>query len=125
MSERETVLVVEDEALIRMLVVDVLEELGYATIEAADGAAAAKLLQSDARIDLLISDIGLPGGMDGHQVAATGREARGALKVLFITGHAGNALLGDDPLDAATQVMTKPFAIDDLAAKVGEMLASR
>lgn len=87
----QTVLVVDDEATVRMLVAEVLEDLGYTAIEAADGAAGLKVLRSDARLDLLVTDVGLPGGMNGRQLADAARMARSDLKVLFITGYAENA----------------------------------
>ncbi len=118
----ETVLIVDDEAVIRMLIVDVLEAAGYNTIEAVDGAAGLKVLESDARVDLLITDVGLPGGMNGRQVADAGRVLRPDLKVLFITGYAENAVVANGHLDASMQVITKPFAIDVLGEKVRRMI---
>ncbi|MDB5963932.1 MAG: domain S-box protein, partial [Polaromonas sp.] len=88
----ETVLVVDDEPTVRMLVTEVLGDLGYTAIEAADGPAGLKVLQSNARIDLLVTDVGLP-GMNGRQLADAGRGTRPGLKVLFITGYAENAVL--------------------------------
>ncbi len=87
-GQGETVLVVDDEPTVRMLVTEVLEDLGYRAIEAADGSAGLKVLQSGVRIDLLVTDVGLPGGMNGRQVADAARVARPDLKVLFITGYA-------------------------------------
>ena len=84
-------LIVDDEPSVRMLVTEVLEELGYAAIEAADGVSGLKVLQSDVRIDLLITDVGLPGGMNGRQMADAARRVRPKLRVLFITGYAENA----------------------------------
>ena len=94
----ETVLVVDDEPTVRMLVAEVLEELGYAAIEAPDGPSGLRMLQSDARIDLLITDVGLPGGMNGRQLADAARATRPDLKVLFITGYAENAVVGNGQL---------------------------
>ncbi len=119
----ETVLVVDDEPTVRMLVTEVLEELGYAAIEAADGAAGLKLLQSDARIDLLVTDVGLPGGMNGRQMADAARVHRPALKILFITGYAENAVVGNGHLDPGMHVMTKPFAMDVLASRIKALLS--
>ncbi|PXW65394.1 ATP-binding protein [Methylobacterium sp. B4] len=121
----ETVLVVDDEPSVRMLVVEVLEDMGYATIEAADGVAGLKVLQSDARIDLVVTDVGLPGGMNGRQMADAARERRRDLKVLFITGYAEGAAIGDRQLGPGLQVLTKPFAMDALAARVKELVGSR
>ena len=120
----ETVLIVDDEPTVRMLVTDVLEELGYTAIEAADSVAGLKILRSDARIDLLISDVGLPGGMNGRQMAEAARQDRPGLKVLFITGYAENSVIGNGHLDPGMEVLTKPFAVDTLAARIREMVAA-
>ncbi len=122
-EQGETVLVVDDEPTVRMLVSDVLQDLGYAAIEALDGAAGLRVLQSDARIDLLITDVGLPGGMNGRQVADAGRDLRPGLKVLFITGYAENAALGHGHLDPGMHVMTKPFPLEALASRIKELIA--
>ncbi len=119
----ETVLVVDDEPTVRMLVTEVLEELGYAPLEAADGAAGLKILQSDTRIDLLVTDVGLPGGMNGRQMADAARVGRPDLKVLFITGYAENAVVGNGHLAPGMHVMTKPFAMEALAARIKELIA--
>ena len=118
----ETVLVIDDEPTVRMLIVEVLEEAGYVAIEAADGPAGLKILQSDARIDLLITDVGLPGGMNGRQVADAARVKRPTLKVLFVTGYAENAAIGNGLLDAGMQVIAKPFVMAALGNKVREMI---
>jgi len=118
----ETVLVVDDEPTVRMLVVEVLEELGYIPIEAADGAAGLKILQSAIPIDLLVTDVGLPGGMNGRQMADAARLVRPGLKTLFITGYAENAVVGNGHLDAGMHVMTKPFAMEALAARIRELI---
>ena len=78
-------MMVDDEPTVRMLVTEVLEELGYAAIEAADAASGQKMVRSDSRIDLLVTDVGLPGGMNGRQMADAARLVRPDLKVLFIT----------------------------------------
>jgi PAS domain S-box-containing protein len=118
----ETVLVIDDEAPIRMLIADVLEEAGYRVLEAPDGPAGLKTLQSDSRIDLLITDVGLPGGMNGRQVADAARAFRPDLKVLFITGYAENAVVGNGHLDPGMQVITKPFSMTALGARVSEII---
>ncbi len=123
-KEGETVLVVDDEPTVRMLVVEVLEELGYAAIEAADGAAGLKLLQSDVRVDLLVTDVGLPGGMNGRQMADAARIGRPDLKVLFITGYAENAVVGNGHLDPGMHVMTKPFAMEALAGRIKDLIVA-
>jgi PAS domain S-box-containing protein len=119
----QAVLVVDDEPLVRMLVVDVLQELGYTAIEAGDGHSGMKILKSAARIDLLITDIGLPGGLNVRQVAEAARKLRPDLKVLFITGYAENAVLSHGHIDAGMQVMTKPFAMEGLASRIRSLLA--
>jgi signal transduction histidine kinase len=118
----QTVLVVDDEPTVRMLVVDALEELGYACLEAPDGAAGLRILQSDRRIDLLITDVGLPGGLNGRQVADAARALRPDLKVLFITGYAENAVLNHGHIERGMEVLTKPFAIGDLTGRIDRML---
>ena len=122
--EGETVLVVDDEPTVRMLVTDVLGDLGYQALEAEDGASGLKILQSHARVDLLITDVGLPNGMNGRQVADAARVLRPGLKVLFITGYAENAAVGNGHLDPGMAVLTKPFAMDDLAAKIRTLIES-
>ena len=81
------------------------------------------MLQTDTRIDLLITDVGLPGGMNGRQVADAARETRPGLRVLFITGYAENAAVGNGYLDAGMQVLTKPFVMEALASRIREMIA--
>ncbi len=122
--EGETVLIVDDEPTVRMLVADVLGDLGYSALEAEDGASGLNILQSRARIDLLITDVGLPNGMNGRQVADAARVIRPGLKVLFITGYAENAVVGNGHLDPGMAVLTKPFAMDDLAAKIRTLIES-
>ncbi|MEJ8404828.1 PAS domain S-box protein [Brevundimonas vesicularis] len=118
----ETVMVVDDEPTVRMLVAEILHELGYQCIEASDGAAGLKLLQSGARIDLLVTDVGLPGGMNGRQMADAARIDRPDLKVLFITGYAENAVVGNGHLDPGMHVMTKPFAMEALGSRIRELI---
>lgn len=118
----ETVLIIDDEPSVRMLVADVLREQGYASIEAGDGPSGLRILEGDARIDLLITDVGLPGGFNGRQVADAARVHRPDLKVLFITGYAENAAVGNGLLAPGMEVMTKPFVMADLAAKVTQMI---
>jgi len=118
----ETVLIVDDEPSVRMLVSEVLGELGYTAIEASDGASALQVLRSDTRIDLLVTDVGLPGGMNGRQLADFGRIARPALKILFITGYAEKAAMGVAGLDKGMAIVTKPFAMEGLAARIKELL---
>jgi PAS domain S-box-containing protein len=115
------VLVVDDEPTVRMLVGEVLRDYGYTTIEAGDARTGLRVLQSSAPVDLLVTDVGLPGSVDGRQLAERARLARPALKVLFITGYADSAKLGT--LDAGMQVLAKPFALSALASRIRDMLA--
>jgi CheY-like chemotaxis protein len=124
-EEGETVLVIDDEPAVRMLVTEVLQDLGYAAIEAADGPSALKVLQSDRRIDLMISDVGLPGGMNGRQLADTARTLRPTLKVLFITGYAENAVVGEGQLEPDIHVLTKPFPMEILASRIKSIIAGK
>ena len=117
----ETVLIVEDDPAVRVLVSTVLSELGYAFVEAGDADSAVPILDSGQRIDLLISDVGLP-GMNGRQLAEIGRQYRPELKVLFITGYAEHAAVRGGFLDPGMQMITKPFTFDLLTAKVREMI---
>jgi CheY-like chemotaxis protein len=119
----KVVLVVDDEPTVRMLVLGVGEDLGCATLEAADGAAGLKLLESDMRIDLLVTDVGLPGGMTGRKLADAATAKRPELKVLFITGYAENAAIGNGQLEPGTQVLTKPFAVEALAQRMRGILS--
>ncbi|BBP65233.1 hypothetical protein PHLH5_27740 [Pseudomonas sp. Cab53] len=120
-QDGETVLIVEDDSAVRVLVSTVLSELGYAFVEAADANEAVPILQSGQRIDLLISDVGLP-GMNGRQLAEIGRQIRPDLRVLFITGYAEHAAVRGGFLDPGMQMITKPFTFDLLTAKVQEMI---
>lgn len=119
----ETVLIVEDDPAVRVLVSAVLKELGYDYVEAGDADTAVPIIESDQRIDLMISDVGLP-GMNGRQLAEIGRQLRPDLKVLFITGYAEHAAVRGGFLDPGMQLITKPFTFDLLTAKVREMIRS-
>jgi PAS domain S-box-containing protein len=118
----ETVLVIDDDPSVRMVLIEVLREAGYVTLEAADGPTGLKILQSDVRVNLLITDVGLPGGMNGRQVADAARVARPGLKVLFVTGYAENAAIGHGHLDPGMHVIAKPFVMAELGMKVREMI---
>ena len=121
-GDGETVLVIDDEPLVRMLIVEFLEENGYKAIEASDGPGGIRVLQSDARIDFLITDVGLPGGTNGRQVAEIARATRPDLKVLFVTGFAENAVVGNGHLAPGMEIIGKPFEMTTLATKIREML---
>ena len=118
----ETVLAVDDEPIIRMLIVEVLSEQGYTVLEAHDGAAALKILETGQPINLMLTDVGLPGGMNGRQLADAARQLRPGLKVLFITGYAEKAAMGDRQLETGMAILPKPFTMPVLAAKVSQML---
>lgn len=118
----ETVLLIEDEDAIRQLIREVLVEAGYSVLAAEDGQSGLRILQADGRVDLLLTDVGLPGGLNGRQVADAGRAIRPRLKVLFITGYAEGAAAGHQLTEAGMEVMTKPFEIADLQARIREML---
>jgi PAS domain S-box-containing protein len=118
----ETVLVIEDEAIVRMLIVEVLEEAGYTALEAEDGPSGLEILGSGARIDLLITDVGLPNGMNGRQVADAARVSRPDLKVLFVTGFAANAAVSGGLLEPGMAVVTKPFVMTELANTITDMI---
>ena len=117
----ETILVVEDNEAVRLLVTAVLRELGYSTLEAHDGETALPILESAAHIDLMISDVGLP-GMNGRQLAEIARELRPDLPVLFATGYAAGATVRGDFLDTNMAMVSKPFTLEELAQRVSEML---
>jgi PAS domain S-box-containing protein len=122
-ADGDTVLVVEDEPVVRDLIVEVLADLGYTALQAADAKAGLALLRAPGRIDLLISDVGLPGGLNGRQMVDAARPHRPDLKVLFITGYAENATFGNGQLELGMRMITKPFPVEVLAARVRAMIA--
>lgn len=119
-----TILIVDDEPTVRLLLMDALGDLGYTLLEACDSVSGLEILRSGVSIDLLITDVGLPGGMNGRQMADAGREVRPDLRTLFITGYAENAALGDSSIGPGMQVLTKPFAIETLVSRVLKLLRS-
>jgi CheY-like chemotaxis protein len=119
----ETVLVIDDKPSVRMLMCDALADLGYHCLEAGDGPSGLRILESRARIDLLVTDVGLPGGLNGRQVADAARTLRPGLKVLFVTGYAENAVLNHGHIEPGMEVLTKPFAVDELHRRVATLLA--
>jgi len=121
-NAHETILVVEDDDNVRAFSVEALRDLGYRVLEAPDGPSAVRLLETKTPVDLLFTDVVLPGGMTGAQVAARARELRPGLKVLFTTGYARNAIFHHGRLDKGVQLITKPFSFADLAAKVRDVL---
>jgi DNA-binding response OmpR family regulator len=121
----ETVLLIEDEHTLRDIVEEVLRDAGYRVLTAQDGPAGLQILDSDKRIDLLVTDVGLPGGLNGRQVADAARVGRPGLKVLFITGYANTAAVGNGQLDHGMEVLTKPFEISAFANKVRTLIDMR
>ncbi len=121
-GKKGAVLLVEDESSVRAVVAERLRELGCTVLEAEDGPAALQLLRSDALVDVLVTDVGLSGGLNGRQVADMARECRPGLPVLFITGYAGSLL--ERQLAPGMQVIGKPFALDTLAIRVQAILTT-
>jgi len=117
----ETVLVIEDQDAVRMLVIEVLQELGYTAIEAIDSKTAIPIFESDWRIDLLVTDVGLP-GLNGRQLAEIARQQRPGLRVLFMTGYTQAAAMRGGFLEPGMEMITKPFTVDALATRIREML---
>lgn len=120
----ETVLIIEDEPVLRELIEEVLRDAGYRVFTAQDGPTGLQVLRSNTHIDLLITDVGLPGGLNGRQVADAARIWRQNLKVLFITGYADAATIGDGGLAPGMEVMTKPFDISIFANRIGSLVTS-
>src|SRR6202012_3695749 len=121
-SAGKAVLVVDDEVIIRMLIVDVLTELSYEAIEAHDGPSALKIIEDRSKFDLLITDVGLPNGMNGRQVADAARSKQPDLRIMFVTGYAENAVVGNGHLEPGMHVMTKPFSIDEMGRRIREIM---
>lgn len=121
----ETVLVVDDESSVRTLISEVLEELGYIVMQAEHAAAGLRVLEACDRLDLLVTDVGLPGGMNGRQLADAALVKRPNLKILFITGYAENAVMGGGHLKPGMHLLTKPFALETLGARIKEIIAGQ
>lgn len=117
--------VVNDEPLVRMVAGEILEELGYSVVEADDGPSALRIFNARLDIDLLVTDVGLPNGINGRQLADAVLTQRPDLPVLLITGYAENAVLNHGHLERGMQVMTKPFAGDAFARRIGELIAGK
>ena len=118
----ETVLVVEDDDALREYAKDILRELGYRVLEASNGALALEVLDGDQRVDLLLTDVVMPGGVNGRQLANQAIRKRPDLKVLFMTGYTRNAIVHHGRLDAGIHMISKPFSFEELADKVRERL---
>ncbi len=116
----DVILLVEDEEAVRAMAVEQLRDLGYAVLEAEDGAAALRLLKRETRVDVLVTDVGLPGGLNGRQVAEVARQTRPSLPVLFITGFAGSVL--KEQLAPGMEVIGKPFTLEKLSSRLQKML---
>jgi CheY-like chemotaxis protein len=123
-GQGETVLVVEDEPAVREHSVASLRELGYRVLAASDGHAAMRVLAREAEIAVLFTDVGLPGGMTGRQLAEAARVLRPELKVVYTTGYARNAIVHGGVLDPGTELLPKPFSYAALAAKIRTVLDS-
>jgi CheY-like chemotaxis protein len=121
-GEGETILVVEDEAELRAFTVEVLSELGYRVLEAETAAGAMKLVERENRIDVLFTDVVLPGGTDGRALAEAAMRLRPAMRVLFTTGYTRNAIVHHGRLDPGVQMIGKPFTYAELASKVREVI---
>jgi CheY-like chemotaxis protein len=121
-GQGRTVLLIEDETTIRHIILEQLEEIGYEVLAAGDGPSGLRILEAPTHIDLLLTDVGLPGGLNGRQVADAARVRRPGLKVLFITGYVESAAVGNGLLEPGMEVITKPFDVAALVEKVGAML---
>jgi PAS domain S-box-containing protein len=121
-STGETVLVVEDEPVVRGVILEMLEEQGYRTLEAVDGPSGLRILRTKQRVDLLVTDVGLP-GMNGRQLADQARETRPGLKILFITGYAESVAISDGFLESGMEMITKPFELDNLSRRIRAMVS--
>ena len=119
-GRQPTVLVVEDEVLVQMLVLEVLQDLDLQSLEANDAPSALEILRSEAPVDLLVTDVGLP-GMNGRDLADAARELRPGLKVLFVTGYADRAQAGEFAGEGMDMIV-KPFNLDQLSGKITEMV---
>jgi PAS domain S-box-containing protein len=121
-SAGETVLVVEDEPVVRGVILEMLAEQGYRTLEAIDGPSGLRILRTKVRVDLLVTDVGLP-GMNGRQLADQARETRPSLKILFITGYAESVAISDGFLESGMEMITKPFELDNLTRRIRAMIS--
>jgi len=121
-GEGETVLVVEDEEALRAYTTEALRELGYRVLEAPNGPAALELLNRETRVDLLFTDVVLPGGMNGRVLAEEARRRRPGLRALFTTGYTRNAIVHHGRLDPGVHLLGKPFTYAELALKVRRLL---
>jgi CheY-like chemotaxis protein len=114
----ESILIVEDDDALRAYASDILHELGYRVFDAADGAAALKIVDTEPAIDLLLSDVIMPGGMNSRQLAEEAMNRQPGLKVLFMTGYTRNVIVHHGRLDAGVHMIGKPFSFRELAMRV-------
>jgi CheY-like chemotaxis protein len=120
----ESVLVVEDDAQVKIMIGAVLEDFGYCVREAVDAESALAILRSGETFDLLITDVGLP-GMNGRQLAEIARALRPGLPVLFVTGYAATAVVRAEFLDPGMHMISKPFSVQAFATAVREALEAK
>jgi PAS domain S-box-containing protein len=118
----ETILIVEDDDELRKYATDVLEELGYHVMSAGSGAAALEMLNGSHQTDLLLTDVVMPGGMNGRQLADKAVGHRPGLRVLYMTGYTRNAIIHQGRLDRGINMISKPFSFEELASKVRQVL---
>ena len=121
----ETILVVEDDADVRSFVIETLQELAYKVVVAADGAEGLRLLDAHREIAALLTDVGLPGGMNGRQLADEAKRRRSGLKILFMSGYARNAIVHHGRLDPGVELLTKPFTFAALGMRIRRLLDGR
>jgi PAS domain S-box-containing protein len=119
----ETVLVVEDEPVVRSVIVEMLQDEGYRVLEAVDGPSGLRVLRDTPQIDLLVTDVGLP-GMNGRQLADQARETRPELKILFITGYAESVAMAKGFLLPGMEMITKPFDLENLSQRIRAMVTN-
>ena len=107
------------------MIKEVLDDLGFHVLEAETGAGGLAILQSPRRVDLLVTDVGLPGGMNGRQLADAALSGRPELKILFITGYAECAVMGDRYLKPPMYLLTKPFTLEALGSRIEQIITAR
>jgi len=119
---QETILVVEDDEDLRGFTMEMLSELGYRVLGAADASSALQGLEREPAVDLLFTDVGLPNGVNGRQLADEAARIQPSIRVLFTTGYARNAIVHHGRLDPGVELLPKPYTQPDLARRVREVL---